>query len=240
MAWRCTGRTNAELISNLAASGLIKNERVLQAMSGRAKVDRAHYCPDSSSAYEDSPQSIGHGATISAPHMHASACESLLAFLHPTARVLDIGSGSGYLTHVLANLVAGTSDAERTQASGGKVIGIDHIQPLVTLATNNMCKSTDGRALLEKGRVEFICGDGRKGYPEGGPYDAIHVGAAAQSLHAELLEQLKSPGRMFIPVEEQGGFGAQWIWVVDKDPDGKIRKRKSMGVRYVPLTDAPR
>ncbi|KAF7504120.1 hypothetical protein GJ744_002689 [Endocarpon pusillum] len=237
MAWRCTGRTNAELISNLAASGLIQNERVLRAMSG---VDRAHYCPHSSSAYEDSPQSIGHGATISAPHMHASACESLLPFLHPTARVLDIGSGSGYLTHVLANLVAGgTSDADGSQA-GAKVIGIDHIQPLVTLATNNMSKSKDGRALLEKGRVDFICGDGRKGYPEGAPYDAIHVGAAAQSLHSDLLDQLKSPGRMFIPVEEQSGFGDQWIWVVDKDPDGNIRKEKTMGVRYVPLTDAPR
>lgn len=171
--------------------------------------------------------------------MHASACESLLPFLHPTARVLDIGSGSGYLTHVLANLIAGPSDAADQAQPGGKVIGIDHIQPLVTLAINNMRKSKDGTALLEKGRVEYICGDGRKGHQEGAPYDAIHVGAAAQRLHSELLEQLKSPGRMFIPVEEQSGLGAQWIWVVDKDPEGNIKKWKIMGVRYVPLTDAP-
>lgn len=171
--------------------------------------------------------------------MHASACESLLLFLHPSARILDIGSGSGYLTHVLANLIAGTSDDDKIQ-SGGKVIGIDHIQPLVNLATDNMSKSREGRTLLEKGRVEFICGDGRKGYKEGGPYDAIHVGAAAQSFHSELLDQLKSPGRMFIPVEEQSGYGGQWIWVVDKDKDGNIKKEKTMGVRYVPLTDAPR
>ena len=171
--------------------------------------------------------------------MHASACESLLPFLHPTARVLDIGSGSGYLTHVLANLVAGTSDEDNIQP-GGKVVGIDHIQQLVDLARNNMAKSKDGRAMLEKGRVQFVCGDGRKGYREDGPYDAIHVGAAAQSFHAELLEQLKSPGRMFIPVEGQSGFGDQSIYVVDKDQEGNIRKERSMGVRYVPLTDAPR
>ncbi len=175
--------------------------------------------------------------------MHASACEYLLPFLHPTARVLDIGSGSGYLTHVLANLTAGPSDAaDRSQpgGGGGKVIGIDHIQPLVTLARNNISKSKEGRALLEKGRIELVCGDGRKGYREGGPYDAIHVGAAAQSFHPELLEQLKSPGRMFIPVEEQSGLRDQWIWVVDKDQEGNISKEKIMGVRYVPLTDAPR
>lgn len=204
-----------------------------------SKVDRAHYCLHPSTAYEDSPQSIGHGATISAPHMHASACESLLPFLHPTARVLDIGSGSGYLTHVLATLVAEKSEDNGAIQSAGKIIGIDHIQALVNLATNNMSKSKDGRALLGKGRVEFICGDGRKGYKEGGPYDAIHVGAAAQSFHSELLDQLKSPGRMFIPVEDQSGYGNQSIWVVDKDEQGSIRKEKTMGVRYVPLTDAP-
>lgn len=170
--------------------------------------------------------------------MHASACESLLPFLHPAARVLDIGSGSGYLTHVLANLVAGTSDEGLIQAEG-KVVGIDHIQPLVQLAMSNMAKSKEGRAMLDKGRAEFICGDGRKGYEEGGPYDAIHVGAAAQQIHSELLDQLKSPGRMFIPVED-GGFGGQAIWVVDKDKDGNVTKKKTMAVRYVPLTDAPR
>lgn len=117
--------------------------------------------------------------------MHASACESLLPFLFPGARVLDIGSGSGYLTHVLANLVG----------CGGKVIGVDHIQGLVELAERNMGKSTVGRELLASRAVSFVKADGRRGFSEGGPYDAIHVGAAAAEAHESLIEQLKSPGR---------------------------------------------
>lgn len=191
----------------------------------RLQVDRAHYAP--SLPYDDSPQPIGFGATISAPHMHASACESLLPFLHPTARVLDVGSGSGYLTHVLANLVE----------PDGKVVGVDHIQGLVDLATRNMAKSADGQRLLDSKRVQFVKADGRLGWPAEGPYDAIHVGAAAAEAHGALVEQLKAPGRMFIPVSE--GW-MQNIWVIDKKEDGKVEKKKLFAVQYVPLTDAPK
>lgn len=151
--------------------------------------------------------------------------------------MLDVGSGSGYLTHVLANLVCGGDGAGE-----GKVVGIDHISGLTELAISNMRKSEEGRRLLESGKVEFVTGDGRKGYPEGGPYDAIHVGAAAKVVHEELVKQLKSPGRMFIPVEDEGdrgAWGAQWIWVVDKDGEGNVKKKRDMGVRYVLLTDKP-
>ena len=147
------------------------------------KVDRANYAPNF--PYEDSPQSIGHRATISAPHMHAAACDSLLLFLQPGAKVLDIGSGSGYLTHVMAELVK----------PGGKVIGIEHIQPLVDLGMKNMAKSREGMDLLDNGTVEFVKGDGRKGWPKNAPYDAIHVGAAAAEHHKALTDQLKAPGR---------------------------------------------
>lgn len=222
MAWMSGGSSNAALIKNLADNGLITSERVKQAMLG---VDRANYAP--SGAYQDSPQTIGYSATISAPHMHASACESLLPFLHSSARVLDIGSGSGYLTHVLANLVG----------PNGTVIGVDHIQGLVDMANNNFAKSEDGRKLLESKRVRFVKADGRLGFPEGGPYDAIHVGAAAASLHPALVEQLKAPGRMFIPV---GEAYQQYIWVVDKKEDGSVEDKKMYGVQYVPLTDAPK
>jgi protein-L-isoaspartate(D-aspartate) O-methyltransferase len=117
--------------------------------------------------------------------MHASACESLLPFLKPGSTVLDVGSGSGYLTHVLAELVK----------PGGKVIGIEHIQALVDLGAKNMAKSKEGKELLDSGTVQFVKGDGRKGWPEGAPYDAIHVGAAAAEHHTALTDQLKAPGR---------------------------------------------
>ncbi|MCJ1432607.1 hypothetical protein MMC27_001964 [Xylographa pallens] len=222
MAWRSSGTSNAALIANLAENGLIKSDRVRKAM---LNVDRAHYAPEL--PYQDSPQSIGMSATISAPHMHASASESLLPFLHPDSKVLDVGSGSGYLTHVLANLIE----------PDGKVIGVDHIQGLVDLANRNMGKGAEGKELLTSGRVQFIKADGRKGWPEGGPYDAIHVGAAAIEAHGSLVEQLKAPGRMFIPV---GDRFSQYIWVIDRKDDGSIEKRKSYGVMYVPLTDAPK
>ncbi|PYH95198.1 protein-L-isoaspartate O-methyltransferase [Aspergillus ellipticus CBS 707.79] len=237
MAWYCSGSTNSELIENLSKTGLIKNERVKKAMLG---VDRAHYAP--SRAYSDSPQPIGHGATISAPHMHGHACEYLIDFLQPSSRVLDIGSGSGYLTHVLANLVSSPT----TTQTGCQVIGIDHIPDLVELAHNNMRKSEQGREYLASGRVKFITADGRLGWNEGAPYDAIHVGAAAEQLHPILIDQLRAPGRMFIPVNAEGNQtaagrgGGQYIWVVDKKEDGSVHKKKVFQVSYVPLTDYPR
>lgn len=165
--------------------------------------------------------------------MHAAAAGSLLPYLHPSARVLDIGSGSGYLTAVLAHLVG----------PAGKVVGVDHIAGLVDLANNNVSKSSEGREMLESGKVRFVKADGRLGYTDesdgvggAGGWDAIHVGAAAKEAHQVLVEQLRAPGRLFIPVGED----LQYIWVIDKKEDGSVVREKSFGVRYVPLTDAPK
>jgi len=221
MAWRSSGATNEALITNLVKNKLIRSDRVKDAM---LRVDRVHFAP--AKPYDDSPQPIGHKATISAPHMHASACESLLDYLEPGAKVLDVGSGSGYLTAVLANLVA----------PNGTVIGIDHIQPLNDMANLNMGKSEEGRKMLESGQIKFVTGDGREGWAEGAPYDAIHVGAAAAVHHEALTDQLKAPGRLFVPVAEGG---TQHIYVIDKNKDGSLERQKLYGVQYVPLTDAP-
>lgn len=125
--------------------------------------------------------------------MHASAAESLLPFLHTNSRVLDIGSGSGYLTAVLAEIV------NRDGNSQGKIVGLEHIQALRDLGERNMGRSERGSEMLGSGKVKFVVGDGRKGWKgDGGStegWDAIHVGAAAAELHGELVEQLRSPGR---------------------------------------------
>ncbi|KAI6714782.1 hypothetical protein JHW43_002625 [Diplocarpon mali] len=244
MAWQCSGRTNTELIDNLFKNGLITSSRVRDAM---AKVSPPRHAGIATPRrllirpVADSPQGIGHAATISAPHMHAAAAESLLPLLRPGCRVLDVGSGSGYLTAVLGELV-GPAPGARGSSETARVVGLEHIQPLRDLGQRNMEKSEGGAAMLGEGRVRFVVGDGRKGWRRGEDdekgWDAIHVGAAAAALPQELVEQLRSPGRIFIPVEEADGSG-QYLWIVDKDAAGVVTKRKTYGVRYVPLTDPP-
>ncbi|TQS33120.1 hypothetical protein Golomagni_06547 [Golovinomyces magnicellulatus] len=194
--------------------------------------------------YEDSPQSIGHKATISAPHMHASALEHVIDHLVPTEespapRVLDVGSGSGYLTHIFAELVG----------KRGLVIGVEHIDALRSLGEFNMGKSDEGRSLIESGNVKFELGDGRRGWDEparpgeeslGTKWDVIHVGASAKEIHSHLLDQLKAPGCLFIPVDDDKSGIMQHIWKVTKDEQGQVSKKRLFGVRYVPLTDAPK
>lgn len=224
MAWKCTGATNEALIKNMARHGLINSERVQAAMS---KVDRAHYVRSKASAYEDSPQVIGHGATISAPHMHAHALENLLPFLQPGSRVLDVGSGSGYLAAVLHYLVTDTDTGVT-----GTVVGIDHIPELVEWSVDNLRRDNLG-AEVDSELIKMVVGDGRAGYPPSAPFDAIHVGAAAPMVPEPLINQLKSPGRMFILV----GTGMQQVIQVDKDADGNVTQKELFNVVYVPLTD---
>ncbi|KAJ1976256.1 hypothetical protein H4R34_004048 [Dimargaris verticillata] len=218
MAWRCTGKSNDELVSNLKASGIVKNPRVEQALRA---VDRRFYCPEE--PYIDSPGFIGSNATISAPHMHASALEHLEPYLQPGMHGLDVGSGSGYLAACMAELVG----------SQGTIVGIDHIDALVEASKHNL--NRDKMSYLESGRVQLAVADGRQGYPFQAPYDCIHVGAACSERPNALINQLKAPGRMFAPV---GSVFAQQIIQYDKAADGKVTETPLMEVRYVPLTDA--
>ncbi|KAB5593436.1 Protein-L-isoaspartate(D-aspartate) O-methyltransferase [Ceratobasidium theobromae] len=189
MAWGCSGKTNVELINNMLGAGLFKSERVGEALR---RVDRINYVRNKHEAYFDSPQSIGHAATISAPHMHAHAAEHLLPHLKPGGKVLDIGSGSGYTCAVFHHLV------NPTGTEGGKVVGIEHISELVDWSIENLKRDGLG-SFIENGLIKMICGDGRLGYASGGPYNVIHVGAAAPTMPQPLIDQLAKPGRMFIP-----------------------------------------
>ena len=205
------------LLNQLKKSGVLTSDTVYDAMK---QVDRADFT-SSAYAYADSPQSISYNATISAPHMHCHALQYLKSYLTPGAHVLDVGFGSGYLTVALSKMIK----------DSGVVVGIEHIDELYEFGKKNISKHH--KNLLESGKIVLVNGDGRKGCEKYAPYKVIHVGAAADDVPKDLINQLDNGGRMFIPV----GTWDQWINVIDKDKNGKITEREVMGVRYVPLTD---
>ena len=206
-----------ELCDELVQNGDIKNGNVYQAM---IKVDRADFAPNF--PYEDSPQSIDYNVTISAPHMHAYCLELLQDHLKEGGKALDIGFGSGYLTVAMSKMME----------DKGLVVGIEHIKELCNFAKKNISKNN--KDLLDSKKIILINGDGRLGYEELGPYNCIHVGAAADELPEALIRQLANGGRLVIPVGRPGE--SQYINIIDKDEKGKITIKKEIGVRYVPLT----
>lgn len=151
--------------------------------------------------------------------MHATCLELLKGSLFPGARVLDVGSGSGYLVAVMAEMVG----------KEGQVTGIEHIPEL----TEQSKLVLDSKRAPHWPPIEVLCGDGRVGYPPNAPYDAIHVGAASPEVPDSLIEQLNPGGKIVIPV----GLDYQGLMLVEKDRNGKVHERNTMGVMYVPLTD---
>ncbi|XP_065874378.1 protein-L-isoaspartate O-methyltransferase 1-like isoform X1 [Euphorbia lathyris] len=217
--WAGSGiNKNKAMVNHLKQYGVISSKKVEEVME---TIDRGVFVPDGAPAYVDSPMAIGYNATISAPHMHATCLQLLEEHLKPGMHALDVGSGTGYLTACFAVMVG----------REGRVIGVEHIPELVTSSIKNIERSA-AAPLLKEGSLSVHVGDGRQGWAEFAPYDAIHVGAAAPEIPPALIEQLKPGGRMVIPV----GNVFQDLKVVDKNEDGSIIISSETSVRYVPLT----
>lgn len=167
---------------------------------------------DEAQAYANQPLSIGQGQTISQPFIVALMSELLQ--LEKDHRVLEVGTGSGYQTAVLAELA-------------GEVFSCEVIPALA---------ARTGKLLDELGyrNVNLQVSDGSQGWPEKAPFDRIIVTAAAEHLPKPLLEQLRPGGRMVIPVGES--LFAQDLLLVSKSIDGKLQQRSILPVRFVPLT----
>jgi len=226
-AWKTNGcDTLEEFVTSLEQYKIVKSEVVGKAMRA---VDRAKYCRDVRSAYEDSPQPIGYDATISAPHMHAWCLELFSDMMKEDMAVLDVGSGSGYLTACMASMLKSAYPEKP-----GKVVGIDIIPELVMYAQK--CTKEGNPDLMEpKGPISYQLANGWEGAPDAAPFDFIHVGAAAESLPQSLVDQLRTGGRMVIPLHMESPHH-QGLFLVEKTKEGEAPSVEFlMGVRYVPL-----
>ncbi len=165
---------------------------------------------DTGQAYGDHPLSIGSDQTISQPYIVASMTQELR--LDKDSRVLEIGTGCGYQTAVLAEIVH-------------HVYTIECLPELLSEATDRLTR-------LEYTNFTARLGDGSLGWPEHAPYDGILVAAATARIPPPLLTQLADPGRMVIPVDQ--GVLSQELVLVEKRA-GRIARRNLYGVRFVPL-----
>jgi len=186
----------------------IRYGRVLDAM---ARVPRHEFVPKrfQAQAYEDHPIPIGYGQTISQPYIVALMLEALA--LEPTDKVLEIGTGSGYQTALLAELAASVYSIER---HAGLAQNAERV--LAKLGYTN---------------IVVLVGDGSEGLPQHAPFDAIIVSAAAPELPSTLVAQLRDRGRMVIPV---GPAHAQELQLVQKQ-QGQLLVSYLEGCRFVPL-----
>lgn len=201
-----------KLINSLRRRNYITKPEVISAMM---RVPRHYFVPGDivQFAYHDSPQQIGAGQTISAPHMVGIMAEKL--DLKPGHKVLEIGGGCGYHAAVVAEIVK----------PQGHVYSVELIEVLATMARENIKKCG-----LEN-MVTVIHGDGGLGLPQYAPYDRIYVTAASPNVPPPLLEQLKDKGKLLVP---SGGRHFQTLIFCEKKGNKVIRKDYG-GCVFVPL-----
>ncbi len=200
------------LVNRLKADGYIRTTEVADAMES---VKRHLFLPAKLQrvAYVDRPQSIGHGQTISAPHMVALMAEHLQAM--PGMNCLEIGGGCGYHAAVIAELLG----------SEGHVTSVEVIPELVEIARSNLENAGYSN------RVTVVHADGSVGHPEGAPYQRIWMACASPGIPPELIEQLDDPGLLLVP---SGSLSVQELMLMEKR-DGNLRKEMLGGCVFVPL-----
>jgi protein-L-isoaspartate(D-aspartate) O-methyltransferase len=167
-------------------------------------------------AYGDFPLPIGYGQTISQPYIVGYMTEIIRP--RPGMKVLEVGTGSGYQAAILA-------------AAGCEVYTVEIFEALATAAGARLAR-------LGHARVTGRHGDGHFGWPEHAPFDAVIVTAAAGYIPPALVEQLRSGGRMIIPVGTVQGV--QYLILVEKDRGGDVTTRTLVPVRFVPMLEGLR
>jgi protein-L-isoaspartate(D-aspartate) O-methyltransferase len=209
MNWSVLRSTMVE--SHIRARG-IADARVLAAMR---KVPREVFVPADmrAHAYDDSAVPIGYGQTISQPYVVAFMTEILA--LQPTDRVLEIGTGCGYQTAILAEIA-------------GEVYTIEIVDELATRAAATL-------ASLQYQNVHTRHGNGYDGWPEAAPFSKILVAAAPDRVPQKLFNQLSEGGSMIVPVG--ACFDAQELTLITKTANGQV-SREVMSVRFVPMVSA--
>ncbi|HDH31227.1 MAG TPA: protein-L-isoaspartate(D-aspartate) O-methyltransferase [Candidatus Wolfebacteria bacterium] len=207
------------LINSLVSDGYLKTPEIIDAFKA---IDRADFVLEEhkKEAYVNAALPIGSNQTISQPLTVAF----MLEILAPKTgeKILDVGSGSGWKTALLAQIVG------KSPSDGGKVIGIERIPELKEMAEKNISKYN----FLQEKTAEVILGDGSKGYEEEAPFDRIIVGAtAAGEIPEKWKEQLKIGGRIVAPVNNS-------IVVIDKISKDKYEQKEHFGFSFVPLIEA--
>ncbi|HKM86493.1 MAG TPA: protein-L-isoaspartate(D-aspartate) O-methyltransferase [Terriglobales bacterium] len=199
-----------EMVRAQLAERGISDLRVLDAMR---RVPRHEFVPETFrlDAYGDHPLPIGEGQTISQPYIVAAMLEYLA--LQPNDRVLEIGTGSGYVTALLSLLCAEVYSVER------------HAQ-LAALAESSLRR-------LAYRNVRIRVGDGSQGWAEYAPFDAILVSAATPEMPPALFVQLREGGRLMVPVGPPFSQELQLICKVNGQPEVKVLE----GCRFVPLVE---
>ncbi|MEO0080012.1 MAG: protein-L-isoaspartate(D-aspartate) O-methyltransferase [candidate division WOR-3 bacterium] len=186
----------------------VRDPRVLEAM---CQVPRHLFVPEGfrHQAYDDYPLPIGEGQTISQPYMVAAMTEAL--DVEKSHKVLEIGTGSGYQTAILACLA-------------DMVYSVELLEPL-SLRAQKILRRLDYR------NVRFRVGDGHEGWPEFAPYDRILVTAAAETMPFPLVEQLKDGGRIVVPI----GPGPSQVLTVGVKHGSRLVQRALFSCVFVPF-----